>query len=71
MTRRSSAPYWLTTRYGGQCSRCKLGIKKGEDALYYPASRTMLCAGQNCGRQEQRDMDANRQDEAMYNGTWN
>jgi hypothetical protein len=50
------------------CSRCKLGIKKGEEALYYPASKTMLCAGQCCGRQEQADMDANRFDEAMYGG---
>lgn len=70
MTRRSTSPYWIKTRYGGKCERCKLGIKKGEDALYYPASKTMLCAGQDCGRQEQRDMDANKFDEAMYSGQW-
>ena len=67
MTRRSNAPYWILTHYGGVCSRCKLGIKKGEQALYYPANKTLLCAGQNCGRQEQRDMDANRADEQLYN----
>ena len=64
--RRSNAPYWLRTKYGGVCSHCKLGIKKGEEALYFPATKTLLCAGQECGRQHQRDMDANAFDEAMY-----
>jgi hypothetical protein len=68
MTRRNNAPYWIKTRYGGKCNRCKLGIKKDEEALYYPATKTMLCAGQDCGRQEQRDMEANAFDEAMYSG---
>lgn len=69
--RRSNAPYWLTTRYGGICDRCKQAIRKGEEALYYPSTRTTLCAGDSCGKQEQRDMDANAQDEAMYSGTYN
>lgn len=62
---RNTAPYWLTTRYGGKCSRCGFGIKKGETALYYPATKTLLCAGDGCGKQEQRDMDAARFDEQM------
>ena len=66
MTRRSNAPYWILTRYGGKCDRCKLGIKKGEEALFYPATRVLLCAGQDCGRKEQRDMELNRIDELMY-----
>jgi hypothetical protein len=70
---RNNAPYWIKTRYGGTCDHCKLGIKKGEDVLYYPQGGKVLCAGQECGRQAQRDMDANRQDElTMYGqGGWN
>ncbi len=64
--RRNNAPYWITVKYAGVCSRCKLPIKKGESALYYPAGKTMLCNGNCCGKQEQRDMDANRQDEEVY-----
>lgn len=64
--RRNQSPFWLTTRYGGVCDRCKLGIKKGEKALYYPAGRTLLCNGDACGKQEQRNMDAERFDEQMY-----
>ena len=64
---RSAAPFWLKTKFGGSCSRCKLGIKKGEDALYFPPSKTLLCSGESCGKQHQRDMDANAFDEQMYN----
>ena len=70
MGRGSSKPYWLTTKYGGVCSRCKEGIKKGEKALYYPAGKTLLCNGDSCGQQEQRNADANAFDEAMYSGSW-
>jgi len=66
MTRRSNAPYWIQTRYGGRCSRCGFGIKKGSDALYYPVSRVLLCAGDGCGKKDQRDMDAEKADEAVY-----
>lgn len=61
-------PHWIIARYGGVCTHCKLGIKKGENALYFPASRTMLCSGQECGKQYERDAAANAFDEAMYNG---
>ena len=26
MPGRSNAPYWITTRYGGKCNRCKLVV---------------------------------------------
>ncbi len=64
---RSTAPYWLKAIYGGICSRCQGPVKKGEDILYFPQTKRLLCAGDSCGRQHQRDMDANAFDEAMYN----
>jgi hypothetical protein len=65
---RSTAPYWLTVKYAGECSRCKAKISKGEQALYFSSSRTMLCKGEDCGKQHDRDMAAADFDEAVYNG---
>ena len=71
--RRSYAPYWIKARYGGQCSnpQCLRGIKKGEDILYYPATKKVLCCYEPCGQQAQRDMDAERQDEETYHYGYN
>ncbi len=63
------APYWITTKYGGVCSHCKLGIKKGESALYYPFTRKLLCAGQECGRKVVEEAKERRRDEFLY-GAW-
>jgi hypothetical protein len=45
-------------------------VKKGEDILYYPATRTFLCSWEPCGQKAQREMDAEKFDEAMYHGSW-
>ena len=66
---RSTAPYWITAHYGGKCSKCQRPVKKGEDILYYPATKTFLCCYEPCGQQAQRDMDAERQDlDTMHYG---
>ena len=72
MARRNNAPYWIKAHYGGKCSNAKRGrpVKKGEEILYYPGTRTFLCCYEPCGQQAQRDMDAERQDEATYHGSW-
>jgi ferredoxin len=62
-------PFWITTRYGGKCSSCHLGIKKGEDALYYPGTKKLLCSGQECGRKVVQEAKANKVDEFLY-GAW-
>lgn len=67
---RSNAPYWIKAHYGGKCSQCGRGVKKGEDILYYPATRTFLCSWEPCGQKAQREMDAEKFDEAMYHGSW-
>lgn len=66
MTRRNLAPYWILTRYGGKCEHCKLGIKKGEQALYFPDTHKLLCAGNECGRQKERELKENAKDAVMY-----
>ena len=60
------APFWLTTRFGGRCFRCGMGIKKGEQALYYPASKTLLCQREPCGQRAQRDLDAEKFNRMLY-----
>ena len=39
---RSTRPFWMLSKFGGVCSRCKLGFKKGEEIFFYPATRTAL-----------------------------
>ena len=51
----SKAPYWILTKYGAVCDHCRLGIKKGESALFYPYTKKLLCAGQECGRKVVRE----------------
>ena len=63
---RSTRPFWMTSKFGGVCSRCQEPIKKGEQIFYYPADRTVLCAGDNCGKQAERDLAADDFDQAMY-----
>lgn len=68
MPRRSKAPYWITTHYGGRCNNpdCRRGIKKGETALYFPATRTLLCSWEPCGPRADEEMKAKRIAQAMY-----
>jgi hypothetical protein len=66
MRYRSSNPYPITARFAGKCSRCKAAIAKGSPALYFPSDRSMLCDGDDCGRQHQRDLAADDFDQAQY-----
>lgn len=61
MKRRSLAPYWILTHYGGKCCECGFGIKKGSDALYFPASKRVMCAGDGCAKKYERDAKAMRE----------
>jgi hypothetical protein len=63
---RSTKPFWLTVKYAGECSRCKAKLNKGDTALYFSSTRTMLCNGEDCGKQHDRDMAAAEFDEAQY-----
>ena len=51
MTRRTTGPYWIRANYGGRCANpsCGRGVKKGEDVLYFPATRRVLCCWEPCG----------------------
>jgi hypothetical protein len=63
---RSTKPYWIKAKYAGECSRCKKTINRNEDALYFSSTRTMLCSGEDCGKQHDRDMAADDFDQAQY-----
>lgn len=59
----SSDPHWITLRHPAECSKCKAKLRPGLRTFYYPATRTMLCSGDDCGLQASRDLDAAKQDE--------
>ena len=41
---RSTRPYWLKSKFGGKCSKCGFGIKKGEDILRLSGNKdSVLC----------------------------
>ncbi len=67
---RSTRPYWLKSKFGGKCSKCGFGIKKGEDIFYYPATKTVFCAGDGCGKKEAAALASDDFDQAMMNGSW-
>lgn len=57
-------PRWITVKFGSPvCTRCKTTIRKGSEAFYYPNDKTMLCAGESCGKQESRNFQAASFDE--------
>lgn len=69
MNRYSGDPYWLTARFGGNCSRCQRPVKKGDRIFYYPKGKTVLCDGADCGQEASAEFTAAAQDEALCNGS--
>jgi hypothetical protein len=45
MRTRNTTPYLLKAKWPGKCSdsRCSKPIAVGEEVLYFPASRTIVC----------------------------
>lgn len=72
MPRYARDPRWLTARFESKCSgkNCNATIKKGEQAFYYPSTKSILCKKEECGVQAARDFEAATQDEAFTTGNW-
>ena len=62
--RRTNAPYWIKTIYGGQCHGCRRGIKKGESALYFPESKRLFCCYEPCGPKAEGELKAKAEEVA-------
>jgi hypothetical protein len=66
MTRfRSSRPYWINVKYPGKCSGCNADLHRNDEAFYYPATRTMLCKAEDCGKKAAAELAANDFDTAQ------
>lgn len=61
MARFNGDPYWMTTRYPGECKGCKKAIRKGERAFYFPKGRRLLCG--TCGDEADAKFRAEAWDE--------
>jgi hypothetical protein len=66
MTQRGGDPYWLRTKRLGTCSGCQQPIKVGQQAFWYPATRSLLCDAEPCGKKASRDFEAAKFDEQNY-----
>lgn len=63
-------PRWIDVKRRCICEKCGAAISRGDRAFYYPSTKSMLCAKDDCGGQESRDFEAAAFDEAMYNGSF-
>lgn len=66
---RGRDPYWLRARYPGSCSQCNAAIKRDDRIFYYPNTRTVFCAADDCGGRAARDFDAAAFDERVMSGS--
>jgi len=55
--RRNTEPRIITAKYDGVC-KCGNPVKRGQRAMYYPASRTICCEA--CTFRGERDIAAER-----------
>jgi hypothetical protein len=61
-----SDPRWITVKYRGKCGCCTRPIQPGERAWYWPASHSLDCDNEQCGRKSARDFAASVQDENYF-----
>jgi hypothetical protein len=61
-------PRWIKVKFASKCSRCSVVLRKGDDALYFPLSKSLFCEGENCGGREWREFRAAAEDEAFMGG---
>jgi hypothetical protein len=66
MAQRPTGPYWIRVKYFTRCKHCKLPIRKGEEALYNPTTKQLLCAGYDCGRKEEETRRAINLNARLY-----
>jgi hypothetical protein len=63
MNHRYPDPHWLTVRWKTKCAICHRTIQPGEQAFYWPASRSMDCNANECGRRSALNFQAAVEDE--------
>ncbi len=68
MAQYSGDPRWIRVRYPAHCGRCSAQICRGDEAFYYPNGKTLLCAGEKCGKKASRDFETTKFDESVMSG---
>ena len=48
-------PHWITVRYPATCAKCGAPIAKGEEAFYYPKTKSLF--GKKCGHGQEAEQD--------------
>lgn len=61
-------PYWMSARFAGRCSQCKVPFEKGAQVFYYPVGRTVFFS--SCAETASLDFQAHAADEAFATGGW-
>lgn len=55
-------------KYPCKCSRCSGELNRNDEAFYYPATRTMLCKGEDCGKKASAELAADDFDTQQMGG---
>jgi hypothetical protein len=63
MRRYKCDPRWINVRFEGECVHCKLQIRRGERAFYYPEDHSLYCEAEECGKAASREFSARAFDE--------
>jgi hypothetical protein len=65
-TRYEGDPFWIRAKFNSKCKCCGGEIKKGDDILYYPKTKSVYCDGAKCGEREYTQFRAIAEDEEAY-----
>jgi hypothetical protein len=69
MNRYSNDPRMIKSKFGSNCSKCKVQIRKGTIVYYWPGSREIYCM--TCGEGPFRQFLSSAADEEVYSGYGN
>lgn len=69
MKRYSNDPRIIQIRYSTRCKICSCILHKAEQAVYWPATKSLACM--RCGGQDYLDFLSSAFDEEVYHGRGN
>ena len=66
MTRHQNDPRIMKTKFAFTCKSCRCAVSKGDDIVYFPATKTAKCF--KCGEKDYNAFIESAIDEDFYNG---
>lgn len=64
--RYSGDPKWITARFPSACAGCDKPVRKGDEAFFYSATKSVYGCKCGCGATRAADFESAAFDEAVY-----